>query len=420
MRLSADCAGIAGGYAVPVPRKLGMTSAITDQERLRRLEQRLRVRVRDTYSRSSSGGLLYLVAWLPLLLFTDLPERHLLMTLAVTIGIVAAAVLRRWTRPPIDGVVELRRWMNRYLAAVMLSLLLWAFIQILVLMDADIAPLLKCSSLFGTLAFATVLAHLYTSMLRLAVSGLVVVVLPTMIVLWSNPVMQAPAVAFSLYAAYLVTAVIRSHAEYVRRLDLDEALREQRDKYEHLSRTDSLTGLCNRRTFSETLNAQVREAHWLEGAGVALALLDIDHFKSINDRHGHVIGDEVLKHLARRLELAFMGNDVLVARTGGEEFGLIFRDADEVAAMIRVEGFREAMESRPIVCAGLKLQVTISIGVGSFHAERHRDDDGLYGAVDVALYAAKQQGRNRVVAVSMLQTTTKLARDESDEGLEMR
>jgi PleD family two-component response regulator len=68
----------------------------------------------------------------------------------------------------------------------------------------------------------------------------------------------------------------------------------------------------------------------------------------------------------------------------------------------------------------LKLPVTLSIGVGSFHAERHRDDDGLYGAVDVALYAAKQQGRNRVIAVSMLQPTLKPVRDERDEGLETR
>ena len=111
---------------------------------------------------------------------------------------------------------------------------------------------------------------------------------------------------------------------------------------------------------------------------------------------------------------------MLVARTGGEEFGLIFRDTDEVAAMIRVEAFRESLASNPVVCAGLRLPVTLSMGVGSFHAERHRDDDGLYGAVDVALYAAKQQGRNRVVAVSMLQPAATPARDVSDEGVETR
>ena len=211
------------------------------------------------------------------------------------------------------------------------------------------------------------------------------------------------------YAFYLTAATFRSRKDYRRRLDLDEAMRNQRDKYELLSRTDALTGLCNRRTFTETLNAQVREAQWLEGAGVSLALLDIDHFKLINDRHGHVIGDEVLRHLARRLESAFKGSDVMVARTGGEEFGLILRDVDEVSAMIRVEAFREALQAQPVVCAGIAVPVTVSIGVGRFDAESHRDDDGLYGAVDVAMYAAKQQGRNRVVAVSMI--ASKLAAD---------
>lgn len=396
-----------------------MTVAIDNQERLRRLERRLKVRVRDTYSRSSSGGLLYLISWFFLLVVTDLPTSQPFVTLAMTVGFVAAGVLRRWTRPPLDAANEQQRWMNRYFVAAMSSPLLWTLVQLYVLLDPNTAPMVKCASLFGTIAFATVFAHLYTSMLRLAVTGIVMLVVPTIVVLWLEPELRVPAAAFSLYSAYLASAVLRSHADYMRRLDLDEALRDQRDKYEQLSRTDSLTGLCNRRTFSETLNSQVREAQWLAGAGVALALLDIDHFKSINDRHGHVIGDEVLKHLARRLDAAFKGNDVLVARTGGEEFGLIFRDTDEVSAMIRVEAFREALASNPVVCAGLKLPITLSMGVGSFHAERHRDDDGLYGAVDVALYAAKQQGRNRVVAVSMLQPAAAPTRDESENGFEI-
>jgi diguanylate cyclase len=111
----------------------------------------------------------------------------------------------------------------------------------------------------------------------------------------------------------------------------------------------------------------------------------------------------VLRHLAERLIAAFPESDVVVARTGGEEFGLILRDYDEISTMIRTEAFREALEAEPIVCAGIEVPVTVSIGVGSFHADRDIDDDGFYGAVDVALYAAKQQGRNRVVSVSMLE-----------------
>ncbi len=379
-----------------------MTVASLDQDRQRRLERRLKTRIEDTYSRSSIGGFLYLLGWLPLLLAVNLPQRHPLTCALITIGFLAAATMRKMLRPPDGGFEEQKRWINRYCAVAMISVVLWTLAQLQVLRDAEITPLVKCASLFGTLAFTTMMAHTYTSMLRLAVTGIVLIIVPVAIQLFSDAQMQIPAIALSMYVFYLSLAAVRSRIDYTRRLDLAEAMREQRDSFELLSRTDSLTGLCNRRTFSETLNAQVREAKWLDGAGVALALLDIDHFKMVNDRHGHVIGDEVLKHLARRLESAFSRDGIMVARTGGEEFGLILRDTDEVVATVWMQEFRESLESEPIICAGLTLPITASIGVGSFKAERDRDDDGLYGAVDVALYAAKQQGRNRVVAVSMV------------------
>jgi diguanylate cyclase len=383
-------------------RGRGMIEALSEREREYRLERRLKTRVFDTYERSSMGGFLYLFAWFPLLHYTGLLARYPTATLITTAALLVVAIVRKLTRPPSAGVVELRRWVYRYVLVALSSMAIWAGIQIQVLIDPEIAPLLKCASLFGTIALASVLAHLYSSMMRLVVVGSIVLIVPALVALWSDPQMQGPAAALTLYAGYLVSAILRSRSDYMRRLELDEALRDQRDQYENLSRIDSLTSLCNRRTFTETLNARVREAQMLGGAGVALALLDVDHFKSINDRHGHVIGDEVLKHLARRLESSFANEDVMVARTGGEEFGLILSNADEISAMIRVESFRESLEATPIVCAGLLLPVRVSIGVGSFHADRHRDDDGLYGAVDVALYAAKQQGRNRVVSVSML------------------
>ncbi len=379
-----------------------MTVALSDQEQQLRLERRLMTRIQDTYARSSAGGFLYLIAWVPLLIVLDLPRRSPMMCVLFSIGLLGAAMLRRQIRPPRGDSSNSHRWIILYCIVAILSVTLWTLVQLMVLRDPNISTLVKCASLFGTLAFSTQIAHIYTPMLRLAVSGIVVMVLPVALQLWLDPPMQVAAIAFSLYVVYLISAAWRSRIDYTRRLDLSDAMREQRDKYEQLSRTDSLTGLCNRRTFSETLNAQVREAQWLDGAGVALALLDIDHFKLVNDQHGHVIGDEVLKHLARRLECAFSTDDVLVARTGGEEFGLILRDTDEVEATIRMQVFREALEAHPITCAGLSLPITVSIGVGSFTATRDRDDDGLYKAVDVALYAAKQQGRNRVVAVSML------------------
>ena len=301
-----------------------MTADAIDEVQ-RRLERRLKTRVFDTYARSSVGGFLYLVAWIPLVYFTDMHARNPLVAVLASAGFMYAAILRKLARPPSHGAEAQRRWINRYIAIALSSAVIWSMMQFWTLSSGDVPTLIKAATLFGTIAFSTVLAHLYTTLLRLSVLGIAILVVPSAVALWVDPALHVLAMATTLYAGYLVAATIRSHADYRRRLDLDAALRDQRDRYEHLSRTDSLTGLCNRRTCSETLNAQVRKAQWLSGAGVALALLDIDHFKAINDRHGHVIGDEVLRQLARRLENAFNGDDVMVARTGGEVARSFFR-----------------------------------------------------------------------------------------------
>lgn len=367
-----------------------------------RRARRLRTRAYDTYNRSAVGGFLYLVAWLPLLIVTGIAGHHPWMAATMTLAFLLLAILRKRFRPPAGATPVLARWLNRYVALVLSSTAMWSAIQWWIIVDGAFAPLIKSASLFGTIAFSTVLAHLYTTVLRLSVLGIAILVIPALVALGLDPQLHVLAITLILYTGYIATAALRSHRDYMRRLDLDEALRDQRDQYEHLSRTDSLTGLCNRRTFTETLSAQVNEAQWLSGAGVALALLDIDHFKAINDRHGHLMGDEVLRILAGKLALSFRDDDCLVSRTGGEEFGLILRDYDEVSAMLRVEAFRAELAAQPLECEGVEMPVTVSIGVGSFNPARHRNDDDLYGDVDVALYAAKLQGRNRVVSVSML------------------
>lgn len=368
-----------------------------------RRARRLKTRAFDTFAHSSRGGYLYLIAWFPLLAVTGMSARKPWLAGVATSAFLLVAILRQRFRPPIGPTDALERWINGYVAIALCSTANWSAIQWWVIVDPAIAPLVKSASLFGTIAFSTVMAHLYTSVLRMAVIGIAILIVPAAIALGLDPSLHVLGVSLILYTGYLAAAALRSHREYIRRLDLDDALRDQRDQYEHLSRTDPLTGLCNRRTFTETLSAQVREAQWLAGAGVALALLDIDHFKAINDRHGHLMGDEILRRLAERLELAFLGADFLVSRTGGEEFGLILRDYDEVSAMLRVEAFRAALGSQPLECEGIEVPVTVSIGIGSFNPARHHGDVDLYGDVDVALYAAKLQGRNRVVSVSMLE-----------------
>jgi len=367
----------------------------------RRVERRLATQALDIYESSSIGGFLYLVAWLPVAQITGLMARFPAHCVGIALVFLLLAIIRVQARPPPAGEAQ-RRWLNRYFAVVLVSVMIWATIQVYVVFDEAIPPLATSVSLFGTVAFCTVLAHLYASCLRLSIAGILILIVPTAVALWMVPELHLLGIAMTFIGGYLGSAVLQSRRDYHRRLDLAEALLEQRDRYELLSWTDELTGLCNRRRFSETLNEEVRQVVSSAKPAVILVLMDIDHFKLINDRFGHIIGDEALRRFARKLREAFTEPGMLVARTGGEEFALIASGTNEDSLLARADAFRKAMAAEPLQIAGLQVPMTASIGMGAFDAELHRNDDGFYSAVDVALYAAKQQGRNRVISVRML------------------
>jgi diguanylate cyclase (GGDEF)-like protein/putative nucleotidyltransferase with HDIG domain len=153
--------------------------------------------------------------------------------------------------------------------------------------------------------------------------------------------------------------------------------------------TDDLTGTFNRRHFLQIAG------EWLESETTrcGLLLLDADHFKQINDAHGHVVGDAVLVQLAERLRSALDPRDCL-ARWGGEEFAVMLRDCGSEHDLIqRAERLRKAVCGAPIVDTPVRLWVTISIGASL--ASSHDDIDALLDSADRCLYAAKHQGRNR-------------------------
>lgn len=170
-------------------------------------------------------------------------------------------------------------------------------------------------------------------------------------------------------------------------LALASRLRELRRQ----SRTDTLTKVPNRRSFDEILPLEFERAR--RGASaLALLVVDIDHFKQFNDRHGHARGDEVLKLVADRLRAGVRRGDS-VCRFGGEEFTLILPDADAREAQRIAESLRRSVEAS----ASGEGSITISIGVACSRDAGISTVDDLFRAADAALYRAKDLGRNRVV-----------------------
>jgi diguanylate cyclase (GGDEF)-like protein len=165
------------------------------------------------------------------------------------------------------------------------------------------------------------------------------------------------------------------------------------DSLERLATTDAMTGLYNRRRF-----LAVAESEWSRfqryGRAFAMLMVDIDHFKSVNDRYGHDVGDKVIKAVAAILDGNKRSSDV-VGRLGGEEFALLLPEATLDGACLAAERLRRLVAERMVVAGEAQVPITISVGASVAHAEAN-GIDALLKEADVALYQAKRSGRNRV------------------------
>ena len=169
----------------------------------------------------------------------------------------------------------------------------------------------------------------------------------------------------------------------------EQSLASRAQELAELSTTDALTGVLNRRGLEQVLGTLAR------GRSLGVLLIDLDHFKRVNDTEGHVVGDAVLAVVAARLRTA-CGTEATPARWGGEEFLTIAPDADADGLAALAERLRASVGDAPLAVGGLvPLSVTVSIGTSLGTAEDFAD---LLQEADVALYDAKDRGRNRVVA----------------------
>ena len=186
----------------------------------------------------------------------------------------------------------------------------------------------------------------------------------------------------------------------IKRLQEDLAQRERQladmnDRLRHMSQTDALTELDNRRYFEERLSEMFSHATRFEEP-LSCVMCDLDHFKAVNDTHGHQAGDEVLRQFARILRREAREID-RIGRYGGEEFVLLLPGTDAAAATVFAERVRAAVDATEFVIPGSTVHRTMSCGVAAWPHEQVKSSDALVKAADDALYVAKEAGRNRVV-----------------------
>jgi diguanylate cyclase (GGDEF)-like protein len=188
-------------------------------------------------------------------------------------------------------------------------------------------------------------------------------------------------IIYTVGAAFIVLLMVKDHHVHI---------------YRSAATTDHLTGLLNRRAFMENaLSLCAREGQ--SGKPVTLMMFDLDHFKSINDRFGHAVGDDVLRVFAEVARSSMRGSDI-VARFGGEEFAAIVPEPMELAERI-AERLRAGFEAAGVTVGAHAVGATVSIGAATSHAPV-TNIDALIARADAALYRAKHDGRNRLCAAA--------------------
>jgi diguanylate cyclase (GGDEF)-like protein len=210
--------------------------------------------------------------------------------------------------------------------------------------------------------------------------------------LFLTGVLLATALFFGIFFIYpLIREQVREEGKL---RAMTASLSARSETLEHAALTDGLTGMQNRRYFDDALKEYLGEFRRV-GKPIGLMILDLDHFKQVNDTHGHDVGDEVLRAVANCLKDLTRYHDV-VARLGGEEFAVVTPNMDAELLARFAERIRKAIAGMSIQSGNVRLKVTTSVGLAVW--DRKESAEEFYRRADRQLYDAKRMGRNRVCA----------------------
>ena len=224
----------------------------------------------------------------------------------------------------------------------------------------------------------------------------IAMLMPATVTLFVNNVNINLATMILFFSAYLIIITYRGNREYWDALENEHLLELKSRELAHLSNTDVLTGLYNRRFFDQALDLEWKRSG-RNKTMLSVILFDIDHFKNINDSFGHQAGDEYLMKTAAIMNSVFKRDLDIAARYGGEEFIVLLPEINADHARQLAEQIRQKIESLIVKHQEKEVSATISAGIMCCVADFSTISDFIITCADKALYAAKQGGRNRVV-----------------------
>lgn len=281
-----------------------------------------------------------------------------------------------------------------FMTSVVLTAIFWgyAFATFMVQDGEHIAKFLMGISIAG-LAAGGVVAFIPER--RLAITFNIFMLIPAAVVMLINGLNLSVTVAIFLFSVYLILITFRGCSEYWDALENEALLMKKSKALEKMSQIDVLTGLYNRRYFDDVFSHEWKLSCRTQSK-LSIIICDIDHFKKVNDEHGHLAGDEYLKKTADVLTSVFKRETDVVARFGGEEFVILLPETDSDTIYEMAERFRAELEDCHVDYNDKKLKTTISLGIAHCIPDQDMDIKSLLERADKALYAAKNEGRNRV------------------------
>lgn len=305
-----------------------------------------------------------------------------------TLGRLAMFITYFQTKPRGAELLKLER---RYGITLMLSSLTWGVGALVVMPDDSLVH--QAITLFFLVGMAGGAVSVYSARYPMAVGAMISVLLPSTIWLFTQSGKELLGLAIG--ASMFIVVMLRTAKEMAdglrRNFQLSRELHAAHAAADQQAKTDQLTGINNRRAFLEHSEQLVRycQRHELP---LAALVMDLDHFKAINDTLGHLAGDTVLRHVGEIIGTTLRRSDVC-GRIGGEEFAAVLPHTSEDGALGIAEKLRKTIADMSIDCAGQRLKITVSIGVaaGAYNLA------ALLAHADKAMYRAKAQGRNQVV-----------------------
>ncbi|MCV3241004.1 GGDEF domain-containing protein [Mesorhizobium sp. ZC-5] len=197
------------------------------------------------------------------------------------------------------------------------------------------------------------------------------------------------------FGVFFIYPLIRTQVKEEGKLRaMTESLSARSETLEQAALTDALTGMQNRRYFDDALKEYIEEFRRIDKP-IGLMILDLDHFKEVNDTYGHDVGDEVLRAVASCLRDMTRYHDI-VARLGGEEFAVVAPNMNEDMLVKLAERIRKAIAGMAVISGNVRLKITTSVGLAVW--DKRESAEEFYRRADRLLYQAKRMGRNRVCA----------------------